>query len=574
MEMCKIHPEDYTGMLADHKFDVTSLSNRKLTRINRLCVGDIIERVSWSFPDRECLVGVGPDICANEGYKRLTYRVANEKANQFANALMSRGVKKEDRVMIYCLNSIEHFLVQEAIAKIGCVTVGVNTMLQPHAVDHIITQTEPKFLIVDAGLYEQAATVFKKHGLAVGVTIPIGGNAVEGSQTFDEFIKGQPLTEPRVDDIQPTDVCQIMYTSGTETLPKGVMHSHLYLYFACLAYNMSYGRGTPTEMDVIGGIYFPIFHIAAQTMNLANMIGGGKSIMSRSPNDIGLIAESITQERITHVYAAPPHFYALADLVEKNPDKYDITCVKTIGYGWGSFRPDYAEKLKKLIGEDVLLIGIDGETESMTDNRYWQHLWYDTFKKTEPVVNHFGVSHPLYANTVMKIDQAVVAATNENGEKVMRGPCVMEGYYRDENATRGVFQDGWLRSRDAGYLDEEGVIVFTDRLKDMIKSGGENVVSRRIEDYLNLHPKIKDSAIVGLPHHKWTEAVTAFVVAEDGETITEAELLAYCKNGGVLAKFEIPKKFVFIDEIPLSVGTKRRKYILRQQYRDLYEGEK
>ena len=557
--------------MKDMTFDVTSFSNRRLHRINRLCVGDITERVLWSFPDKVALVGVGGDICSTEKNRKLTYRQITEKANQFANALLATGLRKEDRVLFFCANSTEFVVMQQGLAKSGLISVPVNVLVQPDVVDQIIREVEPKFLIVDAQLYPLAAQVFEKNNLRPDITVTIGGDPVGDSQDFEDFISGQPTTEPEVD-IQPTDIFQIMYTSGTETRPKGVMHNHIYLYATGLPGAISFVKGVRTEIDIIAGIFFPIFHIACQTLTAVCFLCGGTAVIGRIP-DLNLMLESITKEKIVFIFGGPPHIYELADLIEKNPDKYDVSSLKTIGIGWGSFRPDYDEKLRRLIGEDLLIIGLNGQTECVADTRYWHHMWYDTYKKTEPMTNHWGVPAPMFATSVMD-EKGNLLPQGQTGEKVMRAPCMMDGYYKNEEMTYQAFKDGWFRSGDACYTDEEGVLVFTDRIKDVIKSGGENVVSGKVEGFLNMHPKIEQVAVVGLPHERWQEAVTAFVKVIKGETLTEEEIIDYCKKKGKLAGYETPKRVMFIDEIPMTVGSKMKKYVLRQEYAGLYKGER
>lgn len=550
-------------------FDVSSFTNRRVHRFNRLCVGDLLERMTWSLPNKVAIVALEGAYSVEEN-RVLTYKQANDKANQFASGLFEAGLKKEDRVIFFCGNSTEYVIMQIAIAKSGMIIVPLNVMVSPEVMEYIIQETQPKFAVVDADVYPAARAVFEKYNLSPNVTVPIGGEVVAGSQSFEDFIKGKSIVEPVVD-IQPTDVFQIMYTSGTTSKAKGVMHSHLNMYFSMIPFSMSMGRGVPTELDVKGGIFYPIFHIAAQEMNFSNYVCGGTTVLVRKP-DVRMIAEAVTKEKITFTFGSPALYYELADLVEQNMDKYDLTSIKAIGYGWSSFRPDYDEKLRKLTSEDTLIIGLDGQTECVTDTRYWHHMWYETFQKTEPVLNHFGVSHPLYATTIMDEKGNHPCQTGEIGEKVMRGPAVMEGYYKNQEATFQAFKDGWFRGGDVGCIDEEGVITFTDRIKDVIKSGGENVASRRVEDVLLLHAKVKDVAVIGLPHEKWGEAVTAVVIPNDESYIEnelQQELIEYCKT--ILTRYEVPKWVIITDYIPATVGGKRQKHKLREKFANFYQ---
>ena len=178
---------------------------------------------------------------ADRDNERLTYRQRNDKANQFANALLETGLKRGDRVMTFCLNSAEHFLAQAGIAKAGLILVPVNVNIAADVIDFIIKHAEPSFVIVDAQLYPRVEKVLEANKKKVGVTIPIGGGVVPGSKSFRDFINGKPVNEPDVK-IHGDDIVQIMYTSGTTAWPRGVMHSHIYMYWVSIASAMSISR--------------------------------------------------------------------------------------------------------------------------------------------------------------------------------------------------------------------------------------------------------------------------------------------------------------------------------------------
>jgi acyl-CoA synthetase (AMP-forming)/AMP-acid ligase II len=153
----------------------------------------------------------------------------------------------------------------------------------------------------------------------------------------------------------------------------------------------------------------------------------------------------------------------------------------------------------------------------------------------------------------------------------MQSPVMMSGYYKDEEATRAAFRGGWLHSGDACQYDENNLIILVDRFKDVIKSGGENVSSIRVENTVLLHPKVDNAAVFGVPHQRWGEAVVAAVVVKSGENLQEKELIDFCRSK--LAGFETPKQVIFVDQLPVSVGTKIKKYELRVNYKDLFKDE-
>lgn len=550
------------------KIDVLNLYNRRASnRWERVSVGDAFERVTWSFPHKEALVA-WEGAYADKENKRLTYKRADEKANQFAHALLERGLQRGDRVLFYCANSVEFFLAQVGAAKAGLVAVPLNVMIAIDLMEYVIKTTEPKFLVVDGELYPRGEKVFKENGLEVGVTIPVGGGVAPGSKSFEEFIDGKPKSEPDVE-IHGDDIFQILFTAGATALPKGAMQSHIYLYFCAIGWALSHARGIPTEVDYRVGVFYPIFHIACQGLVYSALLVGGTAVIARRP-DPQVMAEVITQEKLTAIYGSPADFYRLADIYEQDPEKYDRNSLKVLFYGWSAFRPDYDQKFRKIFGEDLLIVGNDGQTECVYDTRMWHHKWYEKYAKNEPSVNYLGVPHPFYATTVMD-ENGNICPPNVMGEKVMRSPVMMAGYYKNEEATREAFKFGWLHGGDAAMYDDEGLLIMVDRYKDVIKSGGENVSSMRVEQILRMHPKVANAAVIGLPHEKWMEAVTACVVPKPGEKPTEEELIAYCREK--LAGYETPKKVVFVEKLPETVGGKLQKYLLRNQYKDLYKDD-
>ena len=216
--------------------DVTSLHHRRAThRWERTSVGDLLERMTWSFPDQEALVGRA-GAYANPAFGRLTYRQADQLANQIAHALLARGLGRGDIVMLFCENSIEGYLVKIGAAKAGLVCAPINPMMAPDMVSAMIRLVEPKLAIVDAEFWPAAEAPFAAHGLEVAVTITIGGGPVPGSVSFSDFVAGQPVSEPDVE-IHGDDIWELLFTSGTTALPKGVMISHTCSYMA------AYGGG-------------------------------------------------------------------------------------------------------------------------------------------------------------------------------------------------------------------------------------------------------------------------------------------------------------------------------------------
>jgi acyl-CoA synthetase (AMP-forming)/AMP-acid ligase II len=287
--------------------------------------------------------------------------------------------------------------------------------------------------------------------------------------------------------------------------------------------------------------------------------------------DPKIICESMTREKLTTVFGGPIDYSRIADFYEKNPGVYDARYLRVCPCGWGPIPPSVDKRLRKIFGQDLVILSYDGQTECVYDTRGWHHKFYETYEKNSPSLNYLGVSHAFYATRIMDTN-GKASPQGVPGEKVMQSPGMMAGYYKNEEETKRVFQYGWFHGGDACQYDENGLMIMVDRFKDVIKSGGENVSSMRVENTIVTYPKVEMAAVFGVPHERWGESVVAAVVAKKGETITEKEILDHCK--AKLAGFETPKKVVFVDKLPISIGTKIKKFELRAQYKDLFKGEK
>lgn len=547
------------------KLDVTSLFDRRsVNRWERVSVGDMLERLRYSFPDKEALVGWG-GAYAHPDNARLTYLEADNKANQMANALLQKGLTKGDKVLLFCDNSVEAFLAKMAVAKAGMVAVPMNTMIAPDVISYLVNHVEPKMFIVDAEHWPKVEPVFKSHNIQVDITIPIGGEVVPGSMSFEEFFAGQPDSEPDVE-IHGDDIWEVLFTSGTTTMPKCVMISHTNTYMAAYSFALSLTRGILHENDLKICSFLPvIFHVADQIFTFSAFLSGGTFVIGRTLS-IPAIAEAVTKEKITSLWSGSPAFLTeLTDLFLKEQEIYDPSSLSVIVYGWSALSPDYTKKLKQLCGNDLVTFEIFGQTEAISCFRFWPDKWSDIYEKNAPAQNYVGVPNPLLAAVIMNENGSAITESQVPGEAVYRSPAMMSGYYKDEEATRQAFKHGWFHSGDSCMYDEDGLAIMVDRYKDIIKSGGENVSSIRVEAVLRMHPSIEKAAVIALPHEKWGEMVTGVVVLKSEQTATEEKLIRFCREK--LGGYETPKKIIFTEKLPETVGGKILKYRLREQFR-------
>ena len=548
--------------------DVTSLHHRRAVhRWERMSVGDLIERVTWSRPDKLAIVG-RPGAYADERLAALTYRQADETANQVAHALLVSGLERGDVVLLFCENSVEAYLAKIGIAKAGLVAAPLNPMMAPDLVVAMIDLVQPKLAIVDAELWPKAQEPFASKGLRAAVTIAIGGPAAPGSVSFTEFIADQETTEPDVE-IHADDIWEILFTSGTTALPKGVMISHACSYAAGFGFALSLTRGLRLESDLKLGTYLPlIYHVGDQPFTYSVFLCAGTLVLGRRPNPEH-IAEMIDAEQVTALWAGSPAMVRALDAALTTRPDLDAHSLTVIVYGWAALPPATLASMKRHCGDDLCTFEIFGQTESIPCHRFWPDEWPELYAATAPQQNYVGVPSPILASTVLDPDGGDLAGQpGVAGEAVYRSPAVMAGYYRDEAATRHAFRYGWFHSGDSCAYDDAGLRIMLDRYKDIVKTGGENVSSLRVEAVLAQHPDVAKAAVIGLPHPRWSEAVTAVVVLRDGAEASEDELIKHCRAS--LAGYETPKSVVFAADLPETVGGKVLKYKLRAEHAGHY----
>ena len=296
-------------------------------------------------------------------------------------------------------------------------------------------------------------------------------------------------------------------------------------------------------------------------------MAGGKLVIGRRSNP-ETVADASVKHAATAVWGGSPQSVKQISLAMEKRAPLNKT-LTVMFYGWGAVEPEVLRRLESWSRPAFQLVGIFGQTEAIACHRFWPASQRTVFEATGSSRNLVGVPSPLLASTITDGaggDLISAGRANEAGEVVYRSPVMMAGYYRDPEATARAFEGGWFHSGDSCMVTEDGVRVMIDRYKDIIKSGGENVSSMRVEARLHAHPGVFKSAVVGLAHPRWDEAVTAFVVRMKGD-IEERELLDWTRAG--LAGFETPKRIVFVETLPETVGGKVMKHKLRATWSNL-----
>jgi long-chain acyl-CoA synthetase len=404
--------------------------------------------------------------------------------------------------------------------------------------------------VIDDNLYAQAdrRAVLAELGLPLVVIDIAGGAAATGLPRFASACADRSHVEPDVD-FDERDLAMIMYTSGTTSRPKGAMHCHLAVVMAAMSNAVEWSL---QRDDGITG-QLPLFHCAAHVVLLSFMIVGGKIALMRG-FDPAVTATRIARDELTMMVGLPAMYMALLDHPERK--SHDLSHLRLCLYAMAPMSRPLLERCVAELCPNFTLTS--GQTEMYPAT---------TAAKPERQLLRFGNywgEATLVNEAAIMDDEGNLLERGEIGELVHRGPNVMLGYYKDPEATAAVRKFGWHHTGDLAVVDEHGEILFIDRKKDMIKSGGENISSVKIEEALLAHPAVQNAAVIALPHPHWSEAVCAFLTLRPGSATDEAALLDHCR--GTLGGFQVPKLIKILDEMPMTATGKLRKVELRQKF--------
>jgi fatty-acyl-CoA synthase len=525
------------------------LMNR-YNRVNRWVIADMVRRSAYHYPDKVALIF---------GDQRLTYAQLEAAANQTANALAGLGVQKYDRVAILAHNTIHHVLTWLGCCKIGAVYLAINYLLRGKDITYCINHSESKIFIVEDALYPLVAEVLDQMPTVKALVWSDQGAGQPPADSrflaFDAWVDRSPATEPDVL-LHIEDPCQMTYTSGTESLPKGVIISNQALLAQYMGAIIDGGYATG-DINVNA---LPIYHCAQRDVFLNPIFLTGGTNILMAP-DIGQILATIARHR-ANMFFAPPTIW-IGILRHPEFDRHDLTCLTKCYYG-ASIMP--VEVLKELMARlpGCKVYNYYGQTELAP---------YHTILKAEDALAKLGSAGMAGLNMETRLEDAQNKPITEPGlpgEICGKGPHAMIMYFKDSDKTEAAMEGGWFHSGDIGVMDPDRYVTVVDRKKDMIKTGGENVATREVEEAIYLDKRVQEVAVVGVPHPKWVEAVTAIVVPRAGEIITEQEIMALCQKE--LAPFKVPKRVVFVEALPKTPTGKILKRDMRKSYQDLFQG--
>ncbi|WP_019203115.1 class I adenylate-forming enzyme family protein [Tsukamurella sp. 1534] len=511
---------------------------------HRVCVGDLPTRAAHQYGDRAAVV---------DGDTVLSFADLEARANGVARGLRERGLRRGDAVALQLQNRWEFVVSFFALAKLGVVAMPLNLALSPDDV---------AYQLADSGV----RAVITEEAFVPGLGAALG--AADGARVESVFVAGEaPSTVHDVPAapfaalahadtstveviVEDRDVLHCLYTSGTTSRPKGVVTSHVAVQVGVLTTAMTIGL-RPDVTPPVQPIVLPLFHVTAlDVLLLPTLLAGGTAVLLRGFDPAAVVA-TFAEHRVTHIALLPMMWAAI--LGQPRLADVDTTSLVTGFYAMAPMPEELLTRLRRAFPSAAIILG-SGQTETTPlSEMQWP--------------GHQGVKDDSWGPAVATTDIAIMGpdgallAPGEVGEIVYRTPQLMEGYWNNPAANAEAFAHGWFHGGDIGYLDDDGVVWFTDRSKDIIKSGGENVSSVEVERVLLGHDDVAEVAVVGTPHERWGEAVTAFVVTPPSADPDADRLIAYARE--LLAGFKAPKEIVFVDQLPKTATGKIQKHLVR-----------
>ncbi|MDF0530270.1 AMP-binding protein [Tsukamurella sp. 8F] len=511
---------------------------------HRVCIGDLPTRAAHQFGDRIAIV---------DGGVALSYSELEARSNAIARGMAARGHERGDAVALQLQNRWEFAVAFFACAKLGVVAMPINLALSADDIAYQLTDSGVTAVFTEDGFVPvlEAALDSAPHA-AVRAVYRVGGNEPVGgldTVAFGDLAGAE--TSPVEVVVEDRDVLHCLYTSGTTSRPKGVVTSHVAVQIGVLTTAVTAGL-RPDVVPPVQPIVLPLFHVTAlDVVLLPTLVVGGTAVLLRG-FDAAEVVGVFATHAVTNIALLPMMWAAI--LREPGLEHADTDSLRTGFYAMAPMPASLLTALRERFPNAAIILG-SGQTETTpVSEMQWP--------------GHQGVKDDSWGPAVPTTDIAIMGSdgrllgAGQEGEIVYRTPQLMEGYWNNRDANTAAFAGGWFHGGDIGYLDEDGVVWFTDRAKDIVKSGGENVSSVEVERVLLAHDRVGEAAVVGLPDERWGEAVTAIVVAVgEGDDALAEDIREFAR--GRLAGFKVPKKVVFVPALPKTATGKIQKHRLR-----------
>ncbi len=545
---------------------------QKLFVLREKTLGQLLDEAVARFPENDAVVYVDREY-------RQTYAEFAKTVDDMAKGLMALGVKKGEKVAVWANNVPYWVALQFATAKIGAILITVNTNYREHELEYLLRHSECENLFIVDGQrdHDFVQTLYKiapelrtqSRGHLKSDTFPhlrrvffLGHEKHRGMYSIPELRAMSVMTvdaeyKARQAELDPWDVINMQYTSGTTGFPKGVMLTHVGI--GLNGYWIGAHQGF-TEKDRLC-LPVPLFHCFGCVLGVAACVNHGTTMVILENFNPLYMLEAIESERCTAVYGVPTMF--IAALEHKMFKRFDMSSLRT-GIMAGSVCP---EPLMRRVTEEMYLKDITicyGLTEAspvITQS--------DVTDSLASRCSTVGCAMPGIEVMVVDPDTCEEVPRGEQGEILCRGYNVMKGYYNmPEETAKAITADGWLHSGDLGTMDENGYVVVTGRIKDMIIRGGENVYPREIEEYLLGMEGVSDVQVVGVPSYKYGEEVGAFIITKPNHEVLPEDVRDYCR--GKIAWHKVPRYITTVESYPLTGSGKIQKFKLREMASELW----
>ena len=530
-------------------------------------ITNILEKNCEMYGNEICLVEINPQLpetrritwkeyelmepTKSSYYRReITWNVFNEKANRFANFLLSRGVKKGDKVAILLMNCLEWLPIYFGILKTGALAVPLNFRYSSDEIDYCVGLADVDILVFGPefiGRVEEIADTLSKNRLLIYV----GDNCptfAEDYTTLTADCSSQTPDIPLTDD----DDAAIYFSSGTTGFPKAILHKHRSLMHSCLVEQNHH----ETKHEDVFLCIPPLYHTGAKMHWFGSFLVGGKAVLLKGTKP-EFVLDAASKEHCTIVWLLVPWAQDILDAIDRGDVKlsdYELDQWRLMHIGAQPVPPSLITRWKNIFPNHKYDTNY-GLSESIGPGCV--HLGMDNIHK----VGAIGI--PGYGWETKIVDEhRNTVPQGEVGELAVKGPGVMTCYYKDERATNEVLADGWLFTGDMAMQDEDGFIFLVDRKKDVIITGGENIYPVQIEDFLRKHDSIKDVAVIGLPDKRLGEVTGAIIEVKPGCSLTEEDVNTFCH---ALPRYKRPHTIIFAD-VPRNPTGKIEKPKLREMY--------
>lgn len=484
----------------------------------------------------------------SEGDRTLSFAELDRRSSQVAHGLRSCGVEPGDRVAVLARNCMAYYEVMLGVAKAGAIMVGINFRLAAGEIREVMADARPRVLFVGTDVVAAGA------GLALAGSVGALPTTVNFGVPYEQWLEGHAPIDPLAQ--SPEDVVLQLYSSGTTGVPKGAMITNANLSWTALMGRDFYRMG----QDTVNLLTSPMFHIGGAGYSLTAFGNGGHSVLAPSLEP-STVLSLLQAHRVTHAFLVPTIIRSLLDALGTHP--VDLSSLQLVAYGASPI--DQQTLAEAIDAMGCQFLGVYGMTETAGSVTALLPEEHHPSGRDAHLLRSVGRALPWHEVAVFDPDAERQVAPGVVGEIWVRSPQNMVGYWHrpDLNAVT-LREDGWLRTGDAAWCDEDGYIYIHDRLKDMVISGGENIYPAEVERVLIEHPGVREVVVVGVPHERWGETVKAIVVANAGAQVSEGDLIAFCRER--IAHFKCPTSVDFVEELVRNASGKVLKRVMREAY--------